>query len=134
MTRGEGRSFFFGMCLFLLGVALFACGQVLQRHMPEHSVLPPLPAYLETPVGNIPVGKVDSLVEKKGAIGMSDYLQRIILLDSRQSLNTAWLTLEHERVHFIFFDAGIYMDKKLEEIIADTIAAARVAEMLRARK
>jgi outer membrane biogenesis lipoprotein LolB len=95
------------------------------------SSLPDIPPYLDAPAGKIAIGKADSLLEKRDAYGESNFARRTIVLDSRLSRNTAWLTLEHERVHFILWDSGVRVDDETEERIADVIAQSRVAEMLR---
>ena len=95
------------------------------------SDFPVIPPYLDAPAGKIVIGKADSLLEKREAYGESNFVKRTIALDSRLSRNTAWLTLEHERVHFILWDSGVRVDEETEERIADVIAQSRVAEMLR---
>jgi hypothetical protein len=93
--------------------------------------LPPIPKSIPFPTGRVTVKRVKGLMEREKAYGMFFWHKREILLDAELELHAAHLTLEHEKVHVVLMDAGINLDEVTEERLCDTLAAARVAEMLK---
>lgn len=94
--------------------------------------LPPLPEVISLPAGSVPVTRTAGLFEKEEAYGKCNWFTRTIEVDAEMELVAAHLTLEHERVHMIFLDAGIqFTDSVLEERICDAIALARVFDLAR---
>jgi hypothetical protein len=92
--------------------------------------LPPLPAKKSLPAGPVPVTRTPGLLEKEDSYGKCNWFARTIEVDADMERTASHLTLEHERVHMIFLDAGIeFTDRVLEERICDAIALARVYEM-----
>lgn len=102
--------------------------------------LPPLPAALSAPMGDVPV-KILRNVIINGKVGYGAYffLHRFIVLRSEMGPTMNWLTLEHERFHRIMHDAGIDFEKfctspeaakDLHELVADALAVDRVYLML----
>ena len=93
--------------------------------------LPPLPRSVYFPSGRVKIVRRKGLMEHEKAFGMFHWHKREIVLDAELGLEAAWLTLEHEKFHVILMDAGIQLDDYTEERLCDTVAAARVAEMLK---
>jgi hypothetical protein len=93
--------------------------------------LPQLPRSVYFPAGRVSVKRRKGLMESEKAFGMFNWVKREILIDADLELNAAWLTLEHEKVHVVFIDAGIQLEEYVEERLCDALAASRVAEMLR---
>ena len=94
--------------------------------------LPPLPTTLPSIVGPVPLTRVSDLRDKKndGCYGIWRADVRDVRLEADMSLTTAWLTYWHEWAHIVFWDAGVRLDKEVEERIVDALAIARVREML----
>lgn len=98
----------------------------------ESSRLPPIPRSIALPAGRVPVIRRKGLeCESERCAGTFDWNRREILLDADLGITAAWLTLWHEWVHAVIRDAGVTFPESTEEAVADAIAAARVAEMLR---
>lgn len=102
---------------------------------PAHAELPPLPDYITTVRGPIPVVVVDTIGiadSTRYIIGRFDYFTRRILI--RRSLKeraNQWHTLEHERCHVTFLEAGLNVEPAMYlELICDAFANARVADMI----
>lgn len=93
--------------------------------------LPPIPKVVHFPTGKVTVKRKKKLMDEHKAFGMFHWHKREIWLDSELSHEAALLTLEHEKVHVVMMDAGIQLPEEIEERIADTFAAARVAELTR---
>lgn len=93
--------------------------------------LPPLPRSVYFPTGRVKVIRKKGLQQKEQAAGMFHWDKREIWIDAGLGPHASWLTLEHEKVHVVLMDAGIPLDDYTEERLCDTMAAARVAEMLR---
>ena len=116
--------------VLLTSVLFTGCSPAEAR--PPRSALPPIPNSVWTPVGRATIRYEAGMLEKEAAVGKFDWPSRTITLDSSVTSRTAaWLTLEHERVHITLMDHGIQMDEETEERVADAIAAARVAQMIR---
>lgn len=96
--------------------------------------LPPLPTSVWSVFGPVPVTVVPDLRDEKDGIlfGRVLYFTRRIEIRAEMSLVTQWQTLEHERVHLALFDAGarLSLTNEQEEAVCDSLATARVAEML----
>lgn len=88
-----------------------------------------LPASVHLFGGMYRVVEVVGLMDKKESCGECDYRIRTIRIDSSMNDHTKLVTLEHEKVHAILFDAEIKLPKKLEEKICEAIARHRVYEM-----
>lgn len=93
--------------------------------------LPPIPKSVYFPTGRVKVVRKKGLMDSEKAFGMFHWPKREIWLDVELDLHAAWLTLEHEKFHVILLDAGINLDEYTEERLCDTVAAQRVAEMLK---
>ena len=102
----------------------------------EVLVLPPLPSYVFTALGEVPVLLVD-VIRHDGKethdLGFADFHQRTITI--RRDLAPAALfhTLFHEAAHFWIFDSGIKLTERQEEMIADAYATHRFQEMVTRR-
>lgn len=94
--------------------------------------LPPIPATVPSVVGPVPLRNVKDLRDKRdnACFGIWRSTERDVRLEADMALTTAWLTYWHEWSHIVFWDAGIELEKTLEERIANALAAARVREML----
>ena len=96
--------------------------------------LPSLPQSVSTPLGPVPVERVDALQGEDGKecedLGEVNYLLRVIRVRKKLALPVAWHTLEHEKVHLALWDAGVQLSHEVEERVCDVIATARVAEMV----
>ena len=99
--------------------------------MASKKTLPPLPRFVHFPTGKVAVKRVKNLQDAEKACGMFHWNTREIWIDASLGLHAAHLTLEHEKIHVVMMDAGISLDEYTEERLCDTLAASRVAEMLR---
>ena len=79
--------------------------------------------------GSYRVMEVEKLMDKEESVGACEFRNRTIRIDSSLTDDTKLITLEHEKVHAILFDAEIKIPKKLEEAICEAIARHRVFEM-----
>jgi hypothetical protein len=95
--------------------------------------LPPIPKFIGSQLGPVPIVWVTGLKAGDGddALGLWCPEERCIKLCAGIHRTTAWVTLEHEKIHMLLWDAGTNLGGEAEERVADAIASARVAEMLR---
>ena len=93
--------------------------------------LPRLPHELVLPAGRIRVVRKRGLQKREKAVGKCCWNTRTVTLDADLRGNSAWLTLLHERVHMVLFDAGVTLSEEHEERVCDAIAQDWVAEMVR---
>lgn len=96
--------------------------------------LPALPEAVHSALGPVPVELVADLKAKDGddCLGLWLPVPRVIKICDGMAPVTAWVTLVHERIHQILWDAGVPIDGKQEESVCDAIGTALVAEMLAA--
>jgi hypothetical protein len=94
--------------------------------------LPPIPASIPSVLGPVPVTHVENLRDKNGVacFGIWNPDTRSVRLDSDMALTTAWSTYWHEWLHITLWDSGVELKSKLAERLCDTVATARVREML----
>lgn len=95
--------------------------------------LPPLPKLCHSALGPVYIEIVEGLRSEQGEELMGRWLPttRTIQIATGLSPEAAWHTLEHEKAHVAFWDAGLTrLPKRDIEHACDAIATARVAEML----
>lgn len=96
--------------------------------------LPPLPDSVPSQLGAVPVTFVPDLKTRAGedALGIWDGELRIIKVRSGLPLVVSWQVLRHEQIHQVLWDAGFTdsLTDTQHEILCDSLASARVAEML----
>ncbi len=101
------------------------------------TTLPPLPATVFSIHGPVEVRVVDDLRDPETPFGQLfgyyDAFTRQISVRAGMHPTTAWLTLWHERTHMDIADTGVVMTLDQEESVCNSVAAARVAEMLAGR-
>lgn len=93
--------------------------------------LPPLPDEVLLPAGPYRVVRAIPECEVKEGdcvYGLCDTEARIITVRPGLSRIVAHMTLEHELVHAILFDAGVRLPEQKEEAVADAISNYRVFE------
>ena len=99
--------------------------------------LPPLPAFVFTALGEIPVREVASIPGEDGKpsmdMGFANYHTREILIRSDMAIAAKWATLFHEQAHFLVFDAGLKLPHRQEEHLADAYGTLRFQEMVTRR-
>ncbi len=106
----------------------------------KSGTLPPLPPCVDTVLGPIPVVIVPRLKAKRkegGKVrlfGRYRALARQIEISAEATPVMQWQTLYHEWIHAVLADAGLHnaFSEEHQEVIADVIATARVAEILAA--
>lgn len=95
--------------------------------------LPPLPSSVITPHGEVAVVVVEDLRDpdepSKPLFGYWDGFKRVISIRAGMHPTAAWLTLFHEKTHADLSEIGVSVPTELEEVIANAIAAARLAEL-----
>lgn len=91
---------------------------------------PALPSVIDLPAGPYRIVRSDPATRADPAHemvwGRCDFESRTIYIRPRIARTLAWLTLEHEIVHAILFDAGVKLSDAKEEAVCDAIALARV--------
>lgn len=91
---------------------------------------PALPSVIDLPAGPYRVVRTDPTTHEDAPTsrvwGRCDYETRTIYVRPKIARTLAWLTLEHEIVHAILFDAGVKLSDTKEEAVCDAIALARV--------
>lgn len=93
--------------------------------------LPPLPTFLRSAIGRVPVVVVANLrCDDVDALGCFDGEARVISIRAGVPLLVQWQSLFHEEVHLILWDSGHSTHDAVEEGIADAIATARTADLL----
>lgn len=104
----------------------------------EVFALPPLPTYVFTALGEVPVTLVESIPDLHGKpshdLGYCDYHKRFILIRGDLNPATMWHTLAHETFHFVIFDSGIRLSHNMEEMLCDAYATHFFQEMVTRRK
>lgn len=95
--------------------------------------LPPLPKEMALPAGPYRVIRAVPVCDKEKrdeyVFGECDVEARTITIRPGLSRTVAHMTLQHELVHAILFDAGVKLSGVKEECVCDAIAAHRVFEM-----
>lgn len=96
--------------------------------------LPALPDAVHSALGPVTVEIVPGLKAKDGeeCLGLWQPEPRLIQINAGMNPITAWVTLIHERLHQIMWDAGVPISGKQEEAVCDAIGTALVAEMIAA--
>lgn len=120
---------------------LAACGVGLRSSPTLHpiapdSLLPPIPAFVQSFLGPVPVERVDSIGVPTPAgsrvLGVFDVFSRRIYL--RRDLTnpvTAWQILHHERCHVLLWDAGVKSGSaQFDNLLCDVYATAAVRDQL----
>lgn len=106
--------------------------------MPRAKKLPPLPSFVFTTLGEVPVSEVDIIPSDDGKpthdLGMADYHKRVILIRKDLAPAAKWHTLFHEQCHFLVFDAGLKLGERQEEHLCDGYATLRFQEMVTRRR
>lgn len=95
--------------------------------------LPLLAKTVPSILGAVPVKRERNLRSEDGehaCLGTWRSVPREVCIDADASPVCAWQTYWHEWVHIILWDAGVHLAKEVEEQVADTLATARVREML----
>jgi hypothetical protein len=96
--------------------------------------LPPLPATVLTAHGDVAVVLVDDLRDPDDAtktlFGYWDPYKRTISIRVGMHPTAAWLTLFHEKTHADLSEIGVTLTEEHEEVVANAIAGARLAELL----
>lgn len=114
------------LCLALLA----ACRQPVELEPPTSvfSTLGPVPIYY--------VDTIRGVDSTRYLVGGYDYYARRILIRREALRNpvTAWLIGLHEECHVFLVDAGIKADSPVVELICDSYAKHRMAELLSQRK
>ena len=105
--------------------------------MAKRLVLPPLPDAVATQLGPVPVRVVKKLRYKKDGkkqrlFGRYCAIERVIEISAEAVPVMQWQTLFHEMVHVALGDVGLnnVISDEQVEVICDTLATARVVEML----
>ena len=90
--------------------------------------LPPLPKTVTTPAGPWYGHRVPIDHDGKGeTYGLCDWPSRTIRIRPNLRRTAAWLTLEHEWVHAVLYDAGVDgLSEKVEEAVCNALALALV--------
>ena len=106
----------------------------MTRTKRKAKTLPPLPASVLTAHGVVEVQIVDDLRDPDDAskvlFGYWDAFKRVILIRADLHPTAAWLTLFHEKTHADLSEVGVKLAEEHEEVVANAIAAARLAELL----
>jgi hypothetical protein len=108
-----------------------ARGPRAKRSVSSDRGLPPIPSSITLPAGAVSVGWRANLEASDASPcwGLFEWGERRITIREGLALTAAWLTLEHEAVHAILYDAGVELPSDVEERVCDAIAQARVAAM-----
>jgi hypothetical protein len=85
-----------------------------------------LPASIPAPQGPYAVVEVPGMLATSGEYGRWDYDSRTIMIDADVADDIKRITLEHEIVHVILYEAEIALPEKKEEKVCEAIAAYRV--------
>lgn len=97
-------------------------------------VLPPLPAWVSSQLGPIPVEMVDKKRKKNKdtTLGRYHMPDRRIEIDTKSAPIVQWQTLFHEWAHMVLCDAGLHnaFTPEQQEVICDAIGTARAVELL----
>ena len=106
----------------------------MTRTQRKVKALPPLPDSVVTAHGPVVVRIVDDLRDPdepgKRLFGYWDAFARTIQVRAGLHPTAAWLTLFHEQTHADLSEIGITLPEEHEEVIANAIAAARLAALL----
>lgn len=96
---------------------------------------PTLPTVVDLPAGPYRVVRAEAATADdppdRGVLGRCDYESRTIYVKPKIARTLALLTLEHEIVHAILFDAGVKLSDAKAEAVCDAIALARVHALRR---
>jgi hypothetical protein len=97
--------------------------------------LPPLPKFVYSALGPIPIELVKKFTDDKHGIeyqGEFDQHIRRIRILKKLSREQAWQVLRHEWLHAVLFDSGLtnVLTDKLEEQLCDAISTSLTAEMI----
>jgi Zn-dependent peptidase ImmA (M78 family) len=89
-----------------------------------------LPKSVRSSAGAVPVRIVRDLrtpgKPDEKLMGYFDPQKREILICGGMAKHAQWLTLRHEQIHALLFDAGIRLRSETEERICDVLAAGWV--------
>jgi hypothetical protein len=121
-------------CALFAGSTVRGAMDLSARPTPAATVgdyaLPPLPDSVPSQIGWLRVTVIPDLtcdgVEVYGCFEPQAY---VIKIRAGMHPAVAWQTLEHERMHVVFFNANLHFPPGLEDHIADVIASGRVLEM-----
>ena len=98
--------------------------------------LPPLPSYVYSPIGDVPVfilPREQMKDDKDPGSALAGYwaprLRQIAIADDLEGA-AAWTIFVHERTHMWLDDAGVDLPTEAEERVCNVIATATVAEMV----
>ncbi|HXC26099.1 MAG TPA: hypothetical protein VNU46_09300 [Gemmatimonadaceae bacterium] len=92
--------------------------------MTRTKTLPPkLPKVVFSVLGDVPVIMSDELAEKAEAIGLINFHNRKIAIQTNLSRETMWPTLFHEMTHLALNDSGTadVLTKKQEESVCNAM-------------
>ncbi len=95
--------------------------------------LAPLAGAVPSVLGPVPVVRVAglrALENGEECMGIWRPQERDVRIEAETTAVGAWHTFWHEWAHIVFYDAGVRIEKALEEQICDALATARVREML----
>jgi Zn-dependent peptidase ImmA (M78 family) len=92
--------------------------------------LPPLPRYVHTPIGELPVMLVPPAALGKRGAGYYHPRQFVIRIANDMVLRAQWHTFWHEHGHLLVDLSGLTMAKDKEEAFCSTYATIRMNEML----
>ena len=102
----------------------------------EVLVLPPLPSYVFTALGEVPIVLVD-VIRHDGKethdLGFADFHTRTITIRADLAAAALFHTMFHEQGHFMLFDAGVRLSERMEEAVCDAYATMRFQEMVTRR-
>lgn len=105
----------------------------------QEAKLPPLPDSVPSALGWVRVLKVPNLQCQSSsgpvdAYGCFSSMRRVIAVRDSMPLIMSWVSLEHERKHLEFFDAGVrFENPAYEDMLCRVLSVARVNEMLQVR-
>lgn len=105
----------------------------MTRTKRKAKVLPPLPSSVLTAHGSVEVRIVEELRapdDGEALFGYWDAFRRVISIRAGLHPTAGWLTLYHEKTHADLSEVGVKIPPELEEVIANAISAARLAELL----
>ena len=94
--------------------------------------LPDIPSELWTPLGLIPITKVEGLAGDNGDKACGMWLNGLREVKIAQHMHPIadWQTVGHELAHVILHDAGAQLDEKQEEAVCDAFGSYIAAFVL----
>lgn len=94
--------------------------------------LPRIPKVVWSGGGPVQVRRMRRILDPSTGqtlLGRYDTERRVILLRTGLDRRTAWITLRHEQLHAILFDADVHLAEKQEEAVCASVAAALIGEL-----